>query len=109
MEAKFLLLLQIQYTIPSTHWIMTESGKIEAQVRMAFASLLSKKSFQPDSIFFMRQPHDFVAFLHQEQRHHDINSLHEKLSMFRYQIQSHKIYVLESVFFEGGNWMKTII
>eukprot|EP00090_Calanus_glacialis_P025729 TRINITY_DN40362_c0_g1_i1.p1 TRINITY_DN40362_c0_g1~~TRINITY_DN40362_c0_g1_i1.p1 ORF type:complete len:159 (-),score=16.43 TRINITY_DN40362_c0_g1_i1:6-419(-) len=71
MGAKLLLLLQIHYSIPSTHWTMTESGKIEAQ---------------PDSIFFMRQPHDFVAFLHQEQRHHDVNSLHDKLSLFRGQL-----------------------
>jgi len=79
MGAKLLLLLQLHYAIPSTHWIMTESGKIEAQ---------------PDSIFFMRQPHDFVAFLHQEQRHHDVNDLHEKLSLFRGQLdENHNLDV----------------
>ena len=32
MGAKLVLLLQIHYSIPSTHWTMTETGKIEAQV-----------------------------------------------------------------------------
>ena len=86
MGARLLLLLQIHYTIPSTHWIMTESGKIEAQVRICRQKIILLPDFhflQPDSIFFMRQPHDLVAFLHQEQRHVDVNNLHEKLSLFR--------------------------
>jgi len=71
MVTKLVLLLQIRCAIPSSHWVMTDSGKIEPQ---------------PDSIFFMRQPHDFVAFLHQEQRHIDMNNLHEKLFLFRDQL-----------------------
>lgn len=63
-----LLLLPVQPVIPSTHWIMTEAGKIQAQ---------------PDSVFFMRQPHDFVAFLHQEQRVLDTTDLHLQLSSIR--------------------------
>ena len=55
--------------LPSTHWLVTESGKVEAQ---------------PDSIFHMRQPHDFVSFIHQEQRFEDMNNLHDKLSEFRF-------------------------
>ena len=31
----------------------------------------------------IRQPNDFVAFIHQEQRFIDMNDLHEKLSEFR--------------------------
>jgi len=71
MVAKLFIFLQIHCAIPSTHWAMTESGKIEPQ---------------PDSIFFMRQPHDFVALLHQEQRHIDMNKLHDKLFLFRGQL-----------------------
>ena len=61
-------LLCLDLALPSTHWLVTEAGKVEAQ---------------PDSIFMMRQPNDFVAFLHQEQRFLDMNILHEKLSEFR--------------------------
>jgi len=66
-----LILLQLDLTIPSTHWLITEVGKIEAQ---------------PDSIFMMRQSHDLVAFIHQERRFIDMNDLHEKLSVFRGQL-----------------------
>ena len=65
------LLHHVGVTIPSTHWLVTEAGKVEAQ---------------PDSIFIIRQPHDLVSFVHQEQRFLDMNSLHEKLSQFRGQL-----------------------
>jgi len=65
------ILLHLDLTIPSTHWLITEVGKIEAQ---------------PDSIFMMRQSHDLVAFIHQEKRFIDMNNLHEKLSVFRGQL-----------------------
>ena len=45
-----LLLLPLTCVLPSTHWVVTETGKVAAQ---------------PDSVFFIRQPHDLVAFLHQ--------------------------------------------
>ena len=62
------LLLVTSPALPSTHWLVTETGKVEAQ---------------PDSIFYMRQPHDLVSFIHQEQRFSDMNNLHDKLSKFR--------------------------
>ena len=68
MATKILLLIQLHIAIPSTHWLVTETGKIEAQ---------------PDSIFFMKQPNDLVSFLHQEQRYADMNNLHDKLATFR--------------------------
>lgn len=68
MGTKIILLIQLHIAIPSTHWLVTETGKIEAQ---------------PDSIFFMKQPNDLVSFLHQEQRYADMNSLHDKLATFR--------------------------
>ena len=68
MGTKIILLVQLHIVIPSTHWLVTETGKIEAQ---------------PDSIFFMKQPNDLVSFLHQEQRYADMNSLHDKLATFR--------------------------
>ena len=69
MGTKIILLLQLHIAIPSTHWLVTETGKIEAQ---------------PDSIFFMKQPNDLVSFLHQEQRYADMNNLHDKLATFRF-------------------------
>lgn len=69
MATKILLLIQLDIAIPSTHWLVTETGKIEAQ---------------PDSIFFMKQPNDLVSLLHQEQRYADMNSLHDKLATFRW-------------------------
>ena len=69
MGTKIILLVQLHIVIPSTHWLVTETGKIEAQ---------------PDSIFFMKQPNDLVSFLHQEQRYADMNSLHDKLASFRF-------------------------
>ena len=68
LQKVLLLLYQLDVAIPSTHWLVTEAGKVEAQ---------------PDSIFMIRQPNDFVAFVHQEQRFIDMNDLHEKLSEFR--------------------------
>ena len=68
MGTKIILLVQLHIVIPSTHWLVTETGKIEAQ---------------PDSIFFMKQPNDLVSFLHQEQRYADMNNLHDKLATFR--------------------------
>ncbi len=62
------LMLVTTPALPSTHWLVTETGKVEAQ---------------PDSIFHMRQPHDLVSFIHQEQRFTDMNNLHDKLSTFR--------------------------
>ena len=68
MGTKIILLVQLHIAIPSSHWLVTETGKIEAQ---------------PDSIFFMKQPNDLVSFLHQEQRYADMNNLHDKLATFR--------------------------
>ena len=68
MELLFLCLVFIRSVLPSSHWIVTEAGKIQAQVKKHFfTNFKNEKQFfpQPDSIFFMRQPHDFVAFLHQ--------------------------------------------
>ena len=62
------LLLVTTPALPATHWLVTETGKVEAQ---------------PDSIFHMRQPYDLVSFIHQEQRFTDMNNLHDKLSKFR--------------------------
>ena len=47
---------------------------------------VGKIEAQPDSIFMMRQSHDLVAFIHQEKRFIDMNNLHEKLSVFRGQL-----------------------
>jgi len=63
-----LVLLPLHPVLPSTHWVVTESGKIQAQ---------------PDSIYFLRQPHDFVAFIHQEQRVLETNNLHHELTSIR--------------------------
>jgi hypothetical protein len=72
MEAPLLVLLAVRPALPSTHWIITEAGKIEAQVfNPTWSAVISAENqqhetnFQPDSIFFLRQPHDFVAFIHQ--------------------------------------------
>jgi hypothetical protein len=62
------MLLPLHPVLPSTHWVVTESGKIQAQ---------------PDSIYFLRQPHDFVAFIHQEQRVLQTNNLHHELTSIR--------------------------
>ena len=79
MGTKIILLVQLHIVIPSTHWLVTETGKIEAQ---------------PDSIFFMKQPNDLVSFLHQEQRYADMNSLHDKLASFRLVSYSIFYYVM---------------
>jgi len=63
-----LVLLPLHPVLPSTHWVVTENGKIQAQ---------------PDSIYFLRQPHDFVAFIHQEQRVLETNNLHHELTSIR--------------------------
>ena len=91
-----LVLLPLHSVLPSTHWVVTENGKIQAQVFIvvialsSFIAILNPTKtkqcpqndmifitikivdptitcfvLQPDSIYFLRQPHDFVAFIHQ--------------------------------------------
>ncbi|KAK0055172.1 tetratricopeptide repeat protein 17 [Biomphalaria pfeifferi] len=59
-----LLLQKCRISNGSNHWIVTEDGKIQAQV---------------DSVYSMRRPYDLVAFMKQEERANMLNSLKKEL------------------------------
>merc|ERR1711935_1205210 len=65
--ASFCLLLTLRCspTSSSTHWVVTEDGKIQSQV---------------NSIFHMKRPFDLVSFLQQERRVEQLENLKEILA-----------------------------
>ncbi|XP_037071285.1 tetratricopeptide repeat protein 17-like [Pollicipes pollicipes] len=75
MRCVLLLLLTWPWPPPgswcSTHWIMTEDGRIQAQM---------------DSIFFMKRPYDFISMAQQERRASMVESLHKDLLTHKVEI-----------------------
>lgn len=60
-----LMITQPMMTSATSHWIVTEQGKIQAQV---------------DSIFVMKRPYDLVSFMQQEERAEILNKLKTEMS-----------------------------
>ncbi|CAG5102000.1 Similar to ttc17: Tetratricopeptide repeat protein 17 (Danio rerio) [Cotesia congregata] len=65
----------------TTHWVVTENGKIQPQL---------------DSAFQMNQPNDLPALLQQEKRMNIVQSLHKKI-MARKMVLDSQIAVLNSI------------
>ncbi|XP_041366225.1 tetratricopeptide repeat protein 17-like isoform X2 [Gigantopelta aegis] len=59
-----LILEQCLLTSGSTHWIVTENGRVQSQ---------------PDTVFNMQRPYDLVAFMKQEDRAVMLNNLKKEL------------------------------
>ncbi|KAK3594378.1 hypothetical protein CHS0354_032887 [Potamilus streckersoni] len=59
-----LILNQFSQTVASTHWLVTEGGRIQSQV---------------DSVFNLKRPYDLVAFMKQEDRANMLESLKKEL------------------------------
>lgn len=58
------LLVGDHFSEATTHWIVTEDGKLQSQ---------------EDSIFSLRRPHDLASFLHQEQRMQQLLQIKQQL------------------------------
>ncbi|XP_039280772.1 tetratricopeptide repeat protein 17 isoform X2 [Nilaparvata lugens] len=70
----FALLFKIFLGISaSTHWVVTENGRIQSQL---------------DSAFYLRQPFDLVSFLEQEKRLETIESLYAEMLKRNARIES---------------------
>ncbi|XP_076045248.1 tetratricopeptide repeat protein 17 isoform X2 [Oratosquilla oratoria] len=67
----FIYTLLVLKAYCTTHWLLTEDGKIQAQM---------------DSIFQLRRPYDFLALAQQEQRALQVESLKRDLVMQKAQI-----------------------
>ncbi|XP_076274033.1 tetratricopeptide repeat protein 17 isoform X2 [Rhynchophorus ferrugineus] len=63
------------------HWIVTQTGKIEAYL---------------ESPFDLRKPYDLLALLDQETRHNDITNLYEEMNNRRLTIQKKLIDIKEN-------------
>ncbi|KAI0227091.1 Tetratricopeptide repeat protein 17 [Lamellibrachia satsuma] len=57
----------------TTHWVVTEDGRIQAQL---------------DSVFNLQRPYDLVALLKQEDRAHMLENLKQELLAKKDQIDS---------------------
>ncbi|KAF0312441.1 Tetratricopeptide repeat protein 17 [Amphibalanus amphitrite] len=75
MRCVLLLLLTWPWPPPgswcSTHWVMTEDGRIQAQM---------------DSMFFMKRPYDFIAMAQQERRASMVEALRKELLSHKVEI-----------------------
>lgn len=58
------LLVGYHFAEATTHWIVTEDGKLQSQ---------------EDSIFSLRRPNDLASFLHQEQRMQELLKIKQQL------------------------------
>lgn len=65
----------LQSTNASTHWVVTENGKIQAQI---------------DSVFSLRRPYDLVALMQQEERAVLVEELKQQLMMQKEEIDLHE-------------------
>ncbi|XP_023223356.1 tetratricopeptide repeat protein 17-like [Centruroides sculpturatus] len=65
----------LQSSDASTHWVVTENGKIQAQI---------------DSVFSLRRPYDLVALMQQEQRAILVEELKQQLMMQKEEIDLHE-------------------
>ncbi|KAL8577739.1 hypothetical protein ACOMHN_065556 [Nucella lapillus] len=70
-----LLLEQCTITNGSTHWVVTEDGRLQSQM---------------DSVFNLRRPYDLVAFMRQEERAHMLGSLKKELLSRKSEIDRHE-------------------
>ncbi|XP_057331405.1 tetratricopeptide repeat protein 17 isoform X2 [Microplitis mediator] len=78
----FLILFETIICISgTTHWVVTENGKIQSQL---------------DSAFQMKRPYDLPGFLEQEKRMNIVQALHKKI-MARKMILDSQIAVLNSI------------
>ncbi|KAK3103819.1 hypothetical protein FSP39_022148 [Pinctada imbricata] len=62
--AILLIFHQLDPSGGSSHWIVTEDGRVQAQL---------------DTVYSMRRPYDLVAFMRQEERAHMLHDLKEEL------------------------------
>ncbi|XP_076450500.1 tetratricopeptide repeat protein 17-like isoform X3 [Babylonia areolata] len=70
-----LLLEQCTITNGSTHWIVTEDGRLQSQM---------------DSVFNLRRPYDLVAFMRQEERAQMLGNLKKELLSRKSEIDRHE-------------------
>ncbi|XP_060560809.1 tetratricopeptide repeat protein 17-like, partial [Ruditapes philippinarum] len=63
----------IRLSQASTHWVVTEDGKVQAQM---------------DSVFNMKRPYDLVAFMKQEERANMLDKLKQELLSRKVEIDS---------------------
>ncbi|XP_070200043.1 tetratricopeptide repeat protein 17-like isoform X3 [Littorina saxatilis] len=70
-----LLLEQCTITSGSTHWVVTEDGRLQSQM---------------DSVFNLRRPYDLVAFMRQEERAHKLGNLKKELLSRKSEIDRHE-------------------
>ncbi|KAK7486422.1 hypothetical protein BaRGS_00022346, partial [Batillaria attramentaria] len=70
-----LLLEQCTITSGSTHWIVTEDGRLQSQM---------------DSVFNLKRPYDLVAFMRQEERAHMLGNLKKELLSRKSEIDRHE-------------------
>ncbi|XP_025087686.1 tetratricopeptide repeat protein 17-like isoform X2 [Pomacea canaliculata] len=70
-----LLLEQCTITSGSTHWIVTEDGRLQSQA---------------DSVFNLRRPYDLVAFMRQEERAYMLGNLKKELLSRKSEIDRHE-------------------
>ncbi|XP_053384178.1 tetratricopeptide repeat protein 17-like isoform X3 [Mercenaria mercenaria] len=68
-----LIFSNIRLSQASTHWVVTEDGKVQSQM---------------DSVFNMKRPYDLVAFMKQEERANMLDKLKQELLSRKVEIDS---------------------